>query len=238
MSISRDRLAASAAGLGLAPDETLLDLLARFAELLVAGSRALNLTTLTDAQQIEEKHFLDSLSVLAALEPDTRRLIDVGSGAGFPGIVLKIARPEIEVTLLEATGKKAEWLRATVDELGLGGITAVAERAETLGHHARHRERYDVSVARAVAPLAALCELCLPFVRVGGRFVAQKSATGALEEVPAAARAFELLGGRVREVLPVEHTALPNRTLVVVEKVRETPAQYPRRPGMPTKRPL
>ena len=238
MTISRDRLEASAAGLGLVLDETQLELFTRYAALLIEGARALNLTTITGPQEVEERHLLDSLSVLRALPPDVRRLIDVGSGAGFPGIPLKIARSELEVTLVEATGKKVAWLNATVEALGLRGIEAVAERAETLAHDARRRERYDVSVARAVAPVAALCELCLPFVRVGGRFIAQKSAAGAAEEVPAAERALELMGGRLREVTEVAHAALPNRALVVIQKVRETPRAYPRRSGMPTKRPL
>ena len=238
MNTSPSRLAESAAALGVALAESQAQQLERLAALLAEGARAFNLTAVTDPPEIEQKHLLDSLSVLVALPANTRRLIDVGTGAGFPGIPLKIARPEVEVTLLEATGKKVVWLNETILALGLRGVSAVAGRAEEVGHDPQHRERYDVSVARAVAPLGVLCELCLPFVKVGGRFIAQKSATGAEAEGPAAARALELVGGRLLEVVPVRHAALPNRVLVVVEKVRETSAAYPRRPGMPTKRPL
>ena len=237
MTISRDRLAASAAGLGLALAESQLELFDRYAARLVEGARAFNLTTVIAPEEVEAKHFLDSLSVAPALPANARRVIDVGTGAGFPGIPLKIARPKLKVTLLEATGKKASWLREIVRDLDLRDVDVVAERAEALGHDPQHRGRYDVSVARAVAPLAVLIELCLPFVPIGGLLIAQKTA-GAAEEVAAASRALDLVGGRTTEVRPVSHAALPNRALVIVEKIRETSAIYPRRPGLPTKRPL
>ena len=238
MTTSPERLAASVGALGLALSEGQIAQLQHYAALLIEGSRTLNLTAITDPREVEEKHLLDSLSVLTALPKDAHRLIDVGTGAGLPGIPLKIARPQVDVTLLEATGKKVAWLNETIRELGVSGTRALAERAETLAHVPEHRERYDVSVARAVAPLAALCELCLPLVRVGGRFVAQKSVAGAESEVSAAERALGMLGGRIERVVPVAVDALPNRVLVVIEKVEPTPPAYPRRPGMPTKRPL
>lgn len=238
MTTSPGRFAESVAALGLALSESQLGQLQRFGNLLQEGARAFNLTTITDPREVEEKHLLDSLSVLAALPAGARRIIDVGTGAGFPGIPLKIARPDLEVTLLEATGKKVQWLDQTIRALDLRGISALSERAETLARDVAHRAAYDVSVARAVAPLAVLCELCLPLVKVGGAFLAQKSASGANDEVPSAARALALLGGRLLRVIPVEHAALPNRVLVVIEKIGDTPAGYPRRPGMPTKRPL
>ncbi|MGI8423501.1 MAG: 16S rRNA (guanine(527)-N(7))-methyltransferase RsmG [Chloroflexota bacterium] len=238
MTTSPSRLAAGAAALGLALDDAQLALLSRYATLLVEGARAFNLTTITEPEQIEERHFLDSLSVTRALPAGAITVLDVGSGAGFPGIPLKIARPNLDLTLLDATGKKVAWLTTTVRELGLQGIVTVAERAETLAHDPSHRGRYDVSVARAVAPLAALCELCLPFIRPGGVFVAPKSQARAMEELPAAARSLDLLGGRVVDVLSAGLDSMPNRVLVLIEKVGDTAAAYPRRPGMPTKRPL
>jgi len=238
VTISRARLAAGAAALGFPLSDAQLALFDRYAALLIEGAARLSLTTLTEPDAIVDKHFLDSLSVLAVVPRKSRRVIDVGSGAGSPGVVLKIARPSLELHLLEATRKKADWLLDSVRELGLEGIEVAAERAETLAHDPRHRERYDVAMARAVAPLAALCELCLPFVTASGRFVAQKSAAGAAAEVPAAGRATKLLRGSLAEVRPVEHAALPNRVLVVIEKVGVTPNAYPRRPGMPAKRPL
>ena len=238
MNTSPGRLAESAAALGLELSESQVGQLQRFAALLQEGARAFNLTAITDPGEVEEKHLLDSLSVLPALPLRARRVIDVGTGPGFPGIPLKIARPDLEVTLLEATGKKVQWLDQTIRALELSGISALSGRAETLARDRAHRAAYDLSVARAVAPLAALCELCLPFVKVGGAFVAQKSAAGAADEVPTAARALRILGGRVLRVAHVQHTALPNRVLVVIEKIAETPEGYPRRPGMPIKRPL
>ncbi|HEU5318087.1 MAG TPA: 16S rRNA (guanine(527)-N(7))-methyltransferase RsmG [Chloroflexota bacterium] len=238
MTISRARLADGAAALGLALDAAQLALFDRYAARLIEGAASFNLTTVRDPDGIVDRHFLDSLSALAALPPESHTVIDVGSGAGFPGVPLKIARTELDVVLLEATGKKARWLNETVSALDLMEIRAVAERAETLAHDAAHRERYDVAVARAVAPLVVLCELCLPFVRVGGVFVAQKSAAGAGAEAPAAERALEALGGRLTCVREVRHDALPNRVLVEVAKVGRTPGEYPRRPGLPAKKPL
>jgi 16S rRNA (guanine527-N7)-methyltransferase len=142
------------------------------------------------------------------------------------------------VTLLEATAKKAQWVEQVVAELGLDGVSVLAARAEDVAHQPQHRARYDVAVARAVAPLAVLCELCLPFLRSGGLFLAQKSAAGAAVEVPQAAGALSRLGGHLRGVVPVDLPALPNRVLVVVEQTASVASEYPRRAGMPAKRPL
>jgi 16S rRNA (guanine527-N7)-methyltransferase len=151
---------------------------------------------------------------------------------------LKLVRPELQLTLLEATAKKVAWLQRAVASLKLEGTSTIAERSETLAHSKEHRGAYDVVVARAVAPLPALVELCLPFVRLGGRFVAQKTTTGLETELPAADRALKLLNGRVQEVIRIEHPSLPNRALVVMELVKPVPPAYPRRPGMPANRPL
>lgn len=220
-----------------------LDLFVRYGELLLQWNERLNLTAITEPEEIVTKHFMDSLSVLVALDPlagdGSLTVIDVGTGGGFPGIPLKIARPQWRVTLLEATRKKTDFLEMAVGDLGLEGVTVLWGRAEEVAHLPDHRERYDAAVARAVAELAALAELCLPFVRVGGRFVAQKGAR-VTDEVDRARRALEVLGGHL---LAIERPAIPGlegeeRALVVVEKAAPTPDRYPRRSGMPAKRPL
>lgn len=226
----------AAIGVSLSPAQ--LGALERYTALLRAGKAEVSLTTLTDPVAIAVKHFLDSLAVLVVLPPGPLRLVDVGTGAGFPGLPLKIARPGLEVVLIEATGKKAAWVQRTIETLGLEGARAVTGRAEELARAPSYRGRFDVATARAVAPLAVLLELCLPFVRPGGRFVALKTHAGLDAELPKAHRALEVLGGRVREVRPVEVPQLPNRVLVVVDLERPVPEQYPRRPGVPAKRPL
>ncbi|MCZ7570910.1 MAG: 16S rRNA (guanine(527)-N(7))-methyltransferase RsmG [Ardenticatenaceae bacterium] len=216
---------------------------ARFGELLLEWNERLNLTAIVEPQEVVTKHFMDSLSVLAVLRPPLAAappaVIDVGTGGGFPGIPLKIARPEWRVTLLEATRKKTGFLAMVVRELGLEGVTIVWGRAEEVAHEPGQREVYDAAVARAVAELAALAELCLPFVRLGGQFVAQKGAR-VDEEVDRASRALELLGGRLVAIERLEVPGLvgEERALVAIKKVAPTPAKYPRRAGMPVKRPL
>jgi 16S rRNA (guanine527-N7)-methyltransferase len=176
----------------------------------------------------------DSL-VLVDHVGDARRLVDVGSGGGLPGLPLKIARPELEVTLVEADGRKAAFLVRACAELGLAGVEVVDRRAEDVGHDPRHREAFDVAVARAVAPMRVLVELCLPLVRVGGRLLAQKTKS---EEIDSAAPAIELLGGGPARVVHAPSHSRRAGTVVVVEKVNPTPSAYPRRAGIPARRPL
>ncbi len=211
----------------------------RYADLLVACNQEFNLTAITDPHGIEVKHFLDSLSALLALRcaPDAR-LIDVGSGAGFPGIPLKIICPHLRVTLVEATGKKAAFCRRVVDELGLQGVQVLHARAEQVGHDPAHREQYDWALARAVARMPVLLEYLLPLTRVGGCALAQKG-EDAPAEAHAAGRALALLGGRLQRLVPVELPGVAEtRYLVLCDKVASTPRQYPRRPGVPVKKPL
>jgi 16S rRNA (guanine527-N7)-methyltransferase len=162
-------------------------------------------------------------------------LVDVGSGAGLPGIPLKIARPDLRVTLIEADQGKAAFLVHACAALGLEHVEVVARRAEEAGQDPRLRESFDVAVARALAPLPVLVELCLPLVRVGGRLLAQKTVA---EEPAAAARAIRLLGGELSGVLTAPSAARSAGTVVVIDKVRPTPALYPRRPGIPARKPL
>jgi len=240
-------------GLNLTPDQVAM--FRRYRDELVAWRSRVNLTAITDDEGIQAKHFLDSLSCLiattvpksvsnmpapqeaCAFKPDTR-LIDVGSGAGFPGLPLRIVCPGVKLTLLEATGKKAEFLRHMVALLDLRGVTVVKGRAEELGHDSNYREQYDWALARAVAEMPTLVEYLLPFVRIGGRALAQKG-EDALPEVAAAETAIVHLGGRLNRLVPVELTGIAEtRYLVIVDKVAATPDHHPRRPGMPSKHPL
>ena len=208
------------------------------AELLEWNTR-FNLTAIRDVEGIRVKHFLDSLTCVVALRdlPPTR-LIDVGTGAGFPGIPIKILFPALRLTLLESVGKKAEFCRHVVKTLKLEGVEVVQARAEEAGQMPAHREKYDWAVARAVAGLPVLVEYLLPFVRVGGRMLAQKGESGPAE-AHAAAPAMRLLGGQLRQLTPVNLPGVvEDRYLVVIDKIAATPQQYPRRPGLPLKKPL
>lgn len=223
-------------GLHLSPEQ--LSALQVYARELEDWNTRVNLTAITAPDQIMVKHFLDSLSVASVLDAKpSNALIDIGTGAGFPGLVLKIAVPDLRVTLVEATGKKVDFLKAMIAELHLQKVEAIQARAEDLARDPRHRERYDFAVARAVADLAILLEYALPFVRTGGLFVAQKGIR-VDEEIQAAGRSLETLGGRLRESVPVRLPGLEPRHLILVDKISPTPAAYPRRAGIPERKPI
>ncbi len=210
-----------------------------YADDLLAWNKKVNLTAITDPEAIETRHFLDSLTIkLAVTLTPGQRVIDIGTGAGFPGLPLRLVYPHIELTLLEATSKKTDFLKHIVERLQLNQVHILNTRAEDAGQDAAHREHFDTVLARAVAQLPALSEYMLPLCKVGGRCVALKGETAAAE-VQQAENALKNLGGRVGKIIPVE---LPKVTethhLVVIEKVAATPPQYPRRAGVPTKRPL
>lgn len=243
-----NRLADGAQKLGIPLTDDQLGLYQIYYETLIEWNQRINLTRITDCEEIQTKHFLDSLSCweviarawnVSARETEVGfQAIDVGSGGGFPGVALKIALPALRLTLLEATGKKAEFLQILVERLGLADVTVVKARAEEVGQSPDQRERYDLALARALAEMAALAELTLPLVRVGGLVIAQKGEYPATE-VEAARRAIHTLGGQVKEIVPAAIPGLDDaRHLVVLEKVSPTPSKYPRRPGMPAKRPL
>ena len=178
---------------------------------------------------------IDDCLVLVDHVGAATRVVDVGSGGGLPGLPLKIALPRLEMTLVEADGRKAAFLTHACARLGLDGVAIVNRRAEEAGREPELRESFDVAVARALAPLPALVELCLPFVRVGGRLLAQKTRD---EDPEAARRAIELLGGGPARIRPAPSRLRSAGVIVVVEKISATPAAYPRRPGVPTRRPL
>ncbi len=225
-------------GVALTPEQ--LEAFECYHQQLIVWNERASLTTITDYEEVQVKHFLDSLSclrVLAALAP-AARCIDIGAGAGFPGLPLKIVLPEMRLTLLESVGKKVLFLEHMVAELGLDDVEVVKGRAEELGRRPDYRETYELALARAVARLPVLLEYALPLLRVGGVFVAQKGPEVA-QEVQEAEPAMKLLGGRLEEVRAVQLPGLEfSCHLVVVEKIAWTPDKYPRRPGIPAKRPL
>ncbi len=211
----------------------------RLYALLWEANRLQNLTALEGEREVVLYHFLDALTLLTLPRwPPGVRVLDLGTGAGFPGLPLKIVRPDLELTLLDATRKKVAFLEQAVAALGLRGVHPLWGRAEEVAHRPGHREAYGRVVARAVAPLCVLAELGLPFLVPGGLLIAQKGPK-VEEELPPLPKALDRLGGRLREVVAVD---LPfgggSRYLVLLEKVASTPGAYPRRPGLPQRRPL
>jgi 16S rRNA (guanine527-N7)-methyltransferase len=213
--------------------------LATYERLLIEWNEQFNLTAIRDQEGIRIKHFLDSFScVLAWQGVPPRQLIDVGTGAGFPGLPLKILYPSMRLTLVESVRKKADFCRCLVEKLKLEGVEVIHARAEEVGHMAVHRENYDQAVARAVANLPILAEYLLPLVQVGGSMLAQKGQSGPAE-AHQAGRALKILGGSLRQLIPVTLPGVvEERYLVMVDKSAATPDQYPRRPGIPAKKPL
>jgi len=223
-------------GLDLTPAQ--LAAFQTFAQELAEWNARFNLTAIKEPHDVQIKHFLDSLTVLKSLPVGPLRLIDVGTGAGFPGLPLKIVRPDLKLTLVEATGKKVRFCQHVAEKLGLEGVRVVHARAEEVGQMVEHRERYDWAVARAVAEMPVLAEYLLPLVVRGGGFVAQKS-KDAPAEVQAAEGALRKLGGTLERLIEVELPGVVDpRYLVIVRKTAATPRTYPRRPGLPAKQPI
>ena len=214
----------------------------KYCALLIEWNKVMNLTAIVDPEEVAVKHFADSLTLLPYLDrAGTRTLIDVGTGAGFPGIPLKILRPELEVTLLDSLEKRVRFLDTVIGELGLSGIRTIHARAEDAGRDKRLRGQFDASTARAVAPMNVLCEYCLPFVRPDGYFYAMKGP--AQEDFR---RALKELGGEVetddlfelRGSASAEEEPALQRRIICIKKTGATPAKYPRRAGLPAKKPL
>ena len=211
----------------------------KYEALLLEWNKKLNLTAITDRKEFWYKHIYDSLTCLKMIRSfGAISLIDLGTGAGFPGIPLKIVYPEMRLTLAESIRKKASFCQTAVNALNLSNVTVVAERAETIGQDKKFRESYDWAVARAVAPLPLLTEYLLPLVHIGGSMLAQKGSNVDLE-IDQADNAITTLGGKIDSVIPI---TLPNglgkRTLIRILKIKTTPEKYPRRPGAPKKNPL
>lgn len=213
----------------------------RYYELLVEWNRVMNLTAITEMEDVVTKHFVDSLSLVKAvkdLETAEYRILDLGTGAGFPGIPLKIAFPNLQITLLDSLNKRIKFLNEVISQLGLRKIEAIHGRAEDYGRDKEYRETYDFCVSRAVANLATLSEYCMPYVKIGGAFVPYKS--GKLEEELVQAKgAVKLLGGKVEDVIAFTlPKADADRTFVVIRKMEGTSKKYPRKAGLPSKEPL
>ena len=208
-------------------------------EMLVEKNKVMNLTAITEKEEVIDKHFIDSISLNKAMDvTKPLKILDLGTGAGFPGIPLKIAYPNLEITLLDSLNKRIKFLDEVIEALSLEGIVTIHGRAEDYAKQASYREQFDICVSRAVANLATLSEYCLPYVKEGGCFISYKSGS-VEEELEQSKKAIFELGGKVKEVIAF---TLPEtdieRTFVVIEKVRKTPKKYPRKAGLPSKEPI
>lgn len=233
------KLKEDASMFGIALSEEQLHQFIKYYELLVAWNSVMNLTAITEFEAVCTKHFIDSISLCNAVDCTKKSyVIDIGTGAGFPGIPLKIVFPNLKITLLDSLGKRVNFLNVVIAELGLQEIEAIHGRAEDFAKTGVLRETFDICVSRAVANLCTLSEYCLPYVKVGGYFISYKS-ENVTEEIQLAQNAIEILGGKqpVKKVF-----SLPNsdiyRSLLTVEKVQNTPKKYPRKAGLPSKEPL
>lgn len=237
-----DRLIAGLAELGITLSPDRIRLFETYYLEMTEWNKMTNLTSVTDYEDVQVKHFLDSLTVTRALDfrkvDKNFRILDVGTGAGMPGMPLKLLYPHIKLSLLEATAKKADFLRYITEKLELDNVEIINERAEGAAHGTEYRERFNLVLSRAVAALVSLAELTLPFCAVGGSFIALKK--GDIEpEIEIAGKAIEILGGSPPEVMNIELKEFDDeRCLVIIGKTAPTPVKYPRRPGIPEKRPI
>ena len=237
-----EKLVEGARQLALPLTEHQLEQFQTYYEHLVEWNRRVNLTAITDYEEVQVKHFVDSLTIVLALEGSawvngTFGLLDIGTGAGMPGIPLKIVHPGARLVLLDSVAKKTAFLQHIVRELGLEGVEILTQRAEEIAHLPDYRERFDLVVCRAVSQLATVAELTLPFCRIGGLAVISKK-DGIERELTHANAAVDILGGKLRTIREVTVKGLEQHILVVLEKTSITPPAYPRRPGIPAKRPL
>ena len=234
-----ERLQSKAEQLGIRLSEKQLEQFQCYYERLIEKNKVMNLTAITEYEEVVDKHFVDSILLGSVKElSGKKRVIDVGTGAGFPGIPLKIVYPELEITLLDSLNKRVKFLNEVIEELGLTGIQAVHSRAEDLAQDAAYRQQYDICVSRAVANLATLSEYCLPYVKVDGMFIPYKS--GEIDkEVKGSKKAVKVLGGEIEDVVKFE---LPGtdigRSFVKIHKVKNTAKKYPRKAGMPSREPI
>lgn len=220
--------------LGISLSENQLDKFTAYSSLLKEWNKKMNLTAITDDEGIAVKHFLDSMTAICTGRVGGR-VIDVGTGAGFPGMVLKIAKPDISLTLLDSLNKRLTFLKAVSEELGIEDAELVHARAEDGGQNSAYREKFDTAVSRAVANMTTLSEWCLPFVKIGGYFLALKG-PAAEEELNEAKRTISILGGQLEDVFEAEipFSDLKHR-IIIIKKVRQTPMRFPRKPGIAAK---
>ena len=234
-----ERLQSKAEQLGIRLSEKQLEQFQCYYERLIEKNKVMNLTAITEYEEVVDKHFIDSI-LLGSVKglSGKKRVIDVGTGAGFPGIPLKIVYPELEITLLDSLNKRVKFLDEVIEELGLTGIQAVHSRAEDLAQDAAYRQQYDICVSRAVANLATLSEYCIPFVKQGGYFISYKS-TQIEEELKQAKKAVQVLGGTLEQVETVQ---IPGTTIerqfVMIRKTGTTPKKFPRKAGTASKTPI
>lgn len=231
-------LAGGASEFGIKLDASRNQAFRRYMELLKEWNQKMNLTAIEDDNEVALKHFVDSISILPFLPEGKCKLADIGTGAGFPGIPVKIVRDDVDVMLVDSLDKRVTFLNEVIKELGLKGIGTVHARAEEFGSKAENREAYDISVARAVAGLPVLLEYCLPLVKKGGMFIAMKG-SNVEEELQQSAKALDILGGKIEEVKEMSLPFSDNkRNIIIIRKFRQTPTKYPRKPGKPSKEPL
>lgn len=208
----------------------------KYKDLMIETNKFLNLTAITEEKEIILKHFIDSLTINKYIS-DGASIIDVGTGAGFPGIPIKIIREDTKITLLDSLNKRVNFLNQVIEDLGLVAINAVHGRAEDFGKNLEYREKFDYVTARAVANLATLSELCLPFIKIGGKFICMKG--NSIDELEEADKAIKILGGKI---ISKETFTLPEsdieRNIIIIEKIAHTPKQYPRKAGTPSKTPI
>jgi len=215
-----------------------INIFKHYYKMLMEWNEKINLTAIVDEREVVVKHFIDSVSVLPFLPGNAKSLIDVGTGAGFPGIPIKIVKSDIDVTLLDSLEKRVRFLNTVISETGLAGINAVHARAEEFGQDDEYRECYDIGIARAVSALPVLCEYVMPFVRVGGYFIAMKG-SNIKEEISEGEKAVTVLGGEIEDIksflLPFDNI---ERNVILIKKLRHTPTKYPRKSGKPSKSPI
>ena len=237
MEYSFDRFIEEANKINITFTERQLEQFQIYYEMLVKKNKVMNLTGITEWDEVLEKHFLDSISLIRAINLGQNiSVLDMGTGAGFPGIPLKIAFPNLQITLADSLNKRVLFLQEVIETLKLEGIEAIHGRAEDLARDKKYREQYDLVVSRAVANLSTLSEYCLPFVKIGGQFVSYKS--GEIEEEVAASKsAVFLLGGKIKDTVKFE-LGESGRSFVCIDKTKGTPKTYPRKAGTPSKKPL